>query len=176
MRLFVGIPLAAATLDELVAVAARLRSGADGLRWTAPASWHITLQFLGECSPAQCENLIASLRRVQGAPVLISLEKLGCFERVFLATVQRTPQLLALQQGVAAATVACGFPLENRPYQPHITLARSRETRQDLGQLANRLRTQSRFSGFAASEFLLYQSFLGPAGARYEVRARFPLG
>ena len=45
MRLFAGIPLAAAVIDELSAISIRLRSNDDGLRWSAPESWHITLQF-----------------------------------------------------------------------------------------------------------------------------------
>jgi hypothetical protein len=39
-----------------------------------------------------------------------------------------------------------------------------------------RMRLQPRFTRFVAEEFLLYESFLGSAGARHEVRERFPLG
>ena len=31
------------------------------------------------------------------------------------------------------------------------------------------------FSAFTANEFLLYESFPGPGGSRYEVRERFAL-
>src|SRR5664280_1331673 len=126
MRLFVGVPLAAAVTRELMAACARLRSDGDGLRWSRPESWHVTLQFLGNVAPEQYECLGSRLREVNVPPVPISLEGLGCFDRagVFFAGVKATPELLLLQQRVAAATGVCGFVADARPYQPHIRLAR----------------------------------------------------
>ena len=176
MRLFIGIPLAAAVLDELRAASARLRSNADGLRWTAPESWHVTLQFLGNTSPEQCTCVVARLRALHLPSVPVCLEELGCFERagVRIATVRLTPELLLLQERVIAATQPCGFVPEMRPFQPHITLARSKG-RPNLDQLKAKLRRPSNFTRFTAREFLLYESFLSPAGSRYEIRERFSL-
>ncbi len=74
MRLFVGIPLADAVARELAAVVGRLRSsesaalrGSDGLRWTEPESWHITLQFLGNSTAEQLECLKARLGEVRSS-------------------------------------------------------------------------------------------------------------
>ncbi len=63
MRLFAGIPIAAAVIDELSAVSLRLRSSTDGLRWSAPESWHITLQFLGSTGQEQYDCTVARLQR-----------------------------------------------------------------------------------------------------------------
>jgi 2'-5' RNA ligase len=177
MRLFVAIPLAAAVIDQLSAVSRRLKSGADGLRWTAPATWHITLQFLGETGREQCERIVAELRKLHLPPVPIRLEGLACFDRsgVFFAGVKVSPELLLLQQRVTAATALCGFASETRPFQPHITLARSKAQRHGLGELKARIGRQPEFTRFTAGEFLLFESFLGPGGSRYEIRARFPL-
>ena len=177
MRLFVAIPLASAVIDELSAISRRLKSGGDGLRWTAPATWHITLQFLGETSRAQCECVVASLHELHLPPVPIRLEGLGCFERagVFFAGVKVSPELVLLEECVVAATALCGLAAETRPFQPHITLARSKGQRQSLGELKTKISRQPEFTRFTAGEFLLIESFLGPGGSRYEVRARFPL-
>ncbi len=128
MRLFVGIPLAAAVIGELAAVSARLKSKEDGLRWTAPESWHITLEFLGNTGEEKYASLVEHLRQVHSPPVPVRLEELGFFDRagVFFAGVGLTPELLALEKRVAAATEICGFAHEARPYHPHITLARSK--------------------------------------------------
>ncbi|MGO9317790.1 MAG: RNA 2',3'-cyclic phosphodiesterase [Terracidiphilus sp.] len=176
MRLFIGIPLAAAVIDELRAASARLRSNADGLRWTAPESWHVTLQFLGNTSPEQYACVVASLRALHSPPVPVCLEDLDCFDRagVLIASVRLTPQLLSLQERITAATQPCGFLPETRPFQPHITLARSKG-RHNLDQLKAKLHRPSSFTRFVAREFLLYESFLLPSGSRYEVRERFPL-
>ncbi len=180
MRLFVGIPLAEETRKELVALEARLRRKAPKLRWSEPELWHITLQFLGEASAEQFDAVKARLGEVQAAPVPIELEQLSCFERagVLHVGVRLTPQLVALQQCVSAATAQCGFVPEERAYQPHITLARSRssEDRRRVAELAKGVTHALRFTRFVAHEFVMYESFPGPGGSRYEVRARFALG
>jgi 2'-5' RNA ligase len=178
MRLFIAIPLAAAVIDELRAASSRLHSAAGGLRWTTPESWHVTLQFLGNTNPDQYACVVARLRELHAPPVPVSLENLDCFERagVLIARVHLAPELLSLQQRVTASTQPCGFVPEARPFQPHITLARSKGPRQDLTQLKSKLSRPSSFTRFQAREFLLYESFLSSAGSRYEVRARFPLG
>jgi RNA 2',3'-cyclic 3'-phosphodiesterase len=176
MRLFIGIPLAAAVIDELRAASSRLRSAGDGLRWTASESWHVTLQFLGNTGAEPYACVVARLRALHAPPVPVCLEELSCFERagVLIAGVRLTPELLLLQERVTAATQPCGFVPETRPFQPHITLARGKG-RHNLGQLKTRIRRPANFTRFVASEFLLYESFLSPSGSRYEIRERFPL-
>jgi 2'-5' RNA ligase len=168
MRLFAGIPLAAAVVDELSAISVRLRSSADGLRWSAPESWHITLQFLGSTGQEQYECTVARLREMRSPSVPIQLEGLGLFERagVFFAGVSLTPQLLSLQQRVTAATGLCGFI-------PETTKGKGRT--HGLHELKSRIHRQPAFTSFVAEEFVLYESVTRPTGALYEVRERFRL-
>ncbi len=177
MRLFIAVPLPVAVIHELSAISLRLRSDRDGLRWSASESWHITLQFLGNSSREQYEWTVARLREVRAAAVPIALEGLDFFNRagVLFAGVRVTRELLLLQERVAAATQLCGFVLEARAYQPHITLARSigKGQSQGLLRLTGKMPREPQFTSFVAEEFLLYESFLGPAGVRHEVRARF---
>ena len=100
----------------------------DGLRWTAPESWHITLQFLGNATAEQLQCLTARLGEVRSAAVAVQLGELGCFDRagVFFVDVAVTPELAALERSVVAATSRCGFVAEARPFHPHITLARAK--------------------------------------------------
>ncbi len=179
MRLFIGIPLAGAVVSELSALCERLRAGTDGLRWSAPESWHITLQFLGSVAEGQYACLAARLGEIRSAPVPIQAGAPGIFERagIFHVEVEPADELVALQQQVTAHMRPCGFEPENRPYRPHITLARAKggAASRQLRQLKERVRARPRFSAFAAREFLLYQSLLGPGGPKYEVRARFAL-
>jgi len=179
MRLFIGIPLAATVVNELMAISRRLRSGADGLRWMVPESWHITLQFLGATERKQYDCTVKRLHELHQPPVPLSLEGLGCFDRtgILFAGVWVSPELRLLQQRVAKAMELCGFLPEDRPYKPHITLARSKGKGQERGirELKDKISRQPNFSRFVAGEFLLYESFLGAGGSRYEVRERFPL-
>lgn len=177
MRLFVGIPLAAVVMNELAALTSRLKSPNDGLRWSAAEGWHITLQFLGQTSEEQYACVTAGLRQVRRVSFEIQLEPPGFFDRagVFFAGVRLSPGLTGLQLHVVAATRPCGFVPEERPYHPHITLARDKRGLHGLRKLKSRVPTEVQFSAFHATEFLLYQSFPGPGGSRYEVRERFLL-
>jgi len=174
MRLFIGIPLAAGVVEELAALRERLQSPSDGLRWSDPAGWHITLQFLGKTGAEQFACLVPALRRITFSPFAIQLDPPGFFDRagVFFAGVRLSPQLVRLQELVVAATRPCGFIPEDRPYHPHITLARTKGGRSALTALKRRIGAVKPFSGFTADEFLLYESFPGPGGSRYEVRER----
>jgi RNA 2',3'-cyclic 3'-phosphodiesterase len=183
MRLFIGIALADEVIDQISKVVSRLRQSAANLRWTAPESWHITLQFLGNATPEQLQCLEARLSEVRSPPVAIEIGHLGVFERtgVFFADVVVSPALMDLQLRVVAATGFCGFAAEDRPFHPHITLARktgskgTSERGSELRRLVARGGRQPGFTRFVAREFLLYESHLSPEGSTYEVRARFQL-
>jgi RNA 2',3'-cyclic 3'-phosphodiesterase len=187
MRLFVGIALEKALVRELMSVVSRLqldqrklRSSAGRMRCTAPESWHITLQFLGNATEDQYQCLIARLSEVRSAPVPVQSGELGCFERagIFFADVEVSPELTALQKSVVAATSRCGFKALNLPFHPHITLARAKGQGRGLRlhEIVSELPSRPKLTGFTAQEYLLYESHLSSAGSRYEVRARFPLG
>lgn len=180
MRLFVGIPLAASVIEQLEKISMRHRVEGDGLRWSTPESWHITLQFLGNSSETQYECVVARLRELHAAPIPIELDEVGFFDRagIFFVGVALTPELLALQQRVTKTIIPCGFIQEDRPYRPHITLARSKGRRNATGleTLKAKIRHPPKFNRFVAEEFLLYESFTRPTGSQYDIRERFPLG
>lgn len=181
MRLFIGIPLAAATSDTLAAISNQLRTKAapDTLRWSAPESWHITLQFLGSTRPEQYDCITARLRTVHHSPIGIELGAVGIFDRagVLFVDVHVSPQLTELQQAITAATAPCGFAPEDRPYHPHITLARrkGKSGGRELRSLKSQALQQPHIAAFTADSFLLYESSPTPQGSRYDVRERFPL-
>lgn len=179
MRLFVGIRLAWEVAGQLSRIVAQLRAPGAELRWTAPESWHITLQFLGEASEEQLSCLLQQLAEVRSAPVSVQIEGLGYFERtgVMFAEVRMTPELAMVEQRVRAATAQCGFKGEARAFRPHITLARTRgRTRQPLWCVVERIALPPIFQPFVVGEFVLFESHLLPEGARYEARGRFRLG
>lgn len=180
MRLFIGIPLPDSVRAEIAATVAELRRGGEDLRWSSPEAWHITLQFLGNADAKQLECLNPLLGEVHSPLVPVRLGALGAFERagVVFVDVQVQPELAALQQQVIAATAKCGFVPEDRPFHPHISLARARGRRKFRGLREPRAWRGNPpvFTEFDAREFLLYESFSGESGSRYEARARFALG
>jgi RNA 2',3'-cyclic 3'-phosphodiesterase len=186
-RLFIAIPLAAATTSDVAAEVRRLQSSSrnqaapGNIRWPAPDSWHITLQFLGKTTPEQYGCVVGRLRALRHPPVPIQFGPVGTFPRagVLLVAVQVTPALSALQQAVTAATSPCGFLPEQRDYHPHITIARRKGKGngrdRDFRNLQLRPDPPPHFSGFIAESIALYESIPIPQGSRYEIREEFAL-
>lgn len=124
-------------------------------------------------------NVTPTLRELNFPAIPIHMGELSFFERVGVLVVEvfPSPELVALQVAVVQATVRCGFVPEKRSFRPHITLARSKnksavQARRTFDAV---LRKAPTFFRFVASEFRLYESFLGTNGSRYEVRQRFLL-
>jgi RNA 2',3'-cyclic 3'-phosphodiesterase len=179
MRLFVAIPLTSEVLDLLQTLSLSLRRCDDNLRWSSPETWHITLQFLGETPAGKYECVVAKLKEIRSPAVPVWLSATGFFDRagVFFAGVNVSPELRNLQKQIVAATSQCGFVGEERPYHPHVTLARAKgdDRVRALRNLKARTKSDLEIPAFTAREFYLYESFLGPNGTRHEVRERFPL-
>jgi 2'-5' RNA ligase len=180
MRLFVGIPLASDAVEALEALSRSLRATGDHLRWSSPDTWHVTLQFLGETSVEKYGCVVTRLAEIRSPAVPVWLSGTGVFERagVFWAGVNVSPELRLLEKQVVGATSACGFASEDRPYHPHVTLARAKgdDRGHALRKLQGRVKQDVAFPPFTARAFVLYESFLGAGGPRHQVRERFPLG
>ncbi len=176
MRLFIGIGLPTPIAESLAQSARGLiRQTSDAkIRWTPPANMHITLSFLGQVHEARLDVIQQTLATIRAPHMKLALDGFGTFERtgVLYPAVKPSSALLTLAESVANAMQACGFPREDRPYSPHITLARTR----DRLRLRSDAKDDPAFHAvFEATEFRLYQSFTLPEGPRYDVLRAFPL-
>jgi RNA 2',3'-cyclic 3'-phosphodiesterase len=176
MRLFIGIGLPLSIAETLAKSGrALIRQNSDAkIRWTPPENMHVTLSFLGQVHEARLDVIEEALANVHAPCMKLALDGLGTFDRVgvLYAEVKKSSALLALAEQVMAAMQTVGFPHEDRPYLPHITLARTRD----------RIRLQSSATddpafhqSFDAAEFRLYLSLTLPGGAQYDVLRSFPL-
>jgi 2'-5' RNA ligase len=166
VRLFV----AAEVPDEVRdAVAAVERPEGDDVRWSEPASWHVTLRFLGEVDDAEAS--VAALGRVVAASAT--------------ATVGPTPKRLGPTAVVlpvdgldeVAAAVAVAFAglagEEGRRFTGHLTLGRLRRQGRWPAGGAGVLPGPVRWR--VGSVALVRSHLRTGAPARYEVLARQPL-
>uniref|UniRef100_A0A7V4XTR7 RNA 2',3'-cyclic phosphodiesterase n=1 Tax=Acidobacterium capsulatum TaxID=33075 RepID=A0A7V4XTR7_9BACT len=181
-RLFAGIAIPAAEVPELLECSEALAAQHSHLRWSERSGWHVTLQFYGMVTTAQEACLRQALAQVTGSLTSLEICGIGLFEHagVLLAEIEPNADLEALQRAVATVSRSCGFLPEERPYHPHVTLAR-RRSRRDQAEWQEMLsRTLPRFQehpsgSVKVSEFVLYESVPGPVGSRYEVIDRFLL-
>ena len=149
-------------------------SGAD-VRWAAVSSIHLTLKFLGEVDPAVIPKLAESLREASASEqsLMLRLHSLGCFPD------QKNPKVIwcgvdgdidrlgLLQTKVNKVCNNLGFPSEDRPFHPHLTLGRVKGKR-NLQRLLEYIKIGSDLEcSFRAGGYNIYRSTLTPRGAIY---------
>jgi 2'-5' RNA ligase len=177
-RLFVGIRVSVATANALAQCAdqlARRGTGID-LKWVAPPNYHLTLKFLGATRDELVEALVDRLTAaIAGtAPFKLKTAKLGAFPSLEKASVlwagADAAELAPLFVKIEEATTALGFPAETRPFHPHITLARTRETR-PLKEVVLPMSEQM-FSDTRVEAVTLFESETKSSGSVYKEISR----
>jgi RNA 2',3'-cyclic 3'-phosphodiesterase len=157
-----------------------LGGGAD-LRWTPPEQRHLTVQFLGRIddTDALAESVADSVRAV--APFEIVVDGAGAFPSarrasvVWLGVTTGAAELAALARVINAATAPLGIEADERPFRPHLTLARVKRAR-DLRALVDRLSVGPAGPPFTVDRVVLFDSDTRAEGAMHTERAEFPLG
>lgn len=175
MRLFIGIGLPP-ELAHTLALAARDLISGNRIRWTPPENLHLTLSFLGQVAPGRIPTIEQALEGIHSPPLPLELDGAGAFPRagILYVQVKPTPALLTLAEQVFLSMETCGFAREQRPYTPHITLARIK----NIGKSGIHLREQQSpafHQRFEARELRLYESLTLPEGAQYKVLHKVPL-
>jgi len=171
-RLFVAIPCPLTSniqhaLDELRAAQ---RDAASGLRVVDAATLHITLSFLGSVTVDRITQLQAALDNLHTLPApQLVLEGVGHFSSALWLGVAPNPALAKLAARCDASLRALGFELEERPFHPHVTLARLNPRPGFDCKAWCRTHRDTRWVEFAADRVLLYRSETFPEGARYSV-------
>lgn len=180
MRLFVALDLPEEIKEHLAALIERLRPAAR-LRWSPACNLHITTKFIGEWRQERLAELSDALSLVRGAPITICVRGLGWFPnphhpRVFWAGVHAPAELAELAQATDKALAKLGVRKEDRPFAPHLTLARIPEEA-GLAELRRRIAglESDEFGEFVARDFHLYESRRTPEGSVYLKLASFAL-
>ncbi len=188
VRVFVAVGLSDDARQQLVDAVDRIASQApDGIQWANPSGMHLTLKFLGNIPASGVPPLLECLAPVgrDAGPFPLKLGALGMFPnrrkpRVLWAGVDGDLDALSrLQQASETAICAIGYPPEQRPFRPHITLGRPRRSVSDahlarIGAVVSAIAPPSPASWTVASIDVM-QSELHPSGARYTVLGSAPL-
>lgn len=155
------------------------------MRWAAPTRLHFTLKFLGDVEEEGIEaarRATAEAARAGPAPFRLDLEGLGTFPHrgparvVWAGCGAGAAALRALAAAVEEAFVAAGFPREERPFSPHLTLARVKDplSGRRLGQALASVPGEP-FGSVVVGSIVLYRSDLSPAGPDYSELLRVAL-
>lgn len=136
MSLFLAIVPSAEAVEDLEhrVHAIRHLAACRDLRWQPADRWHVTMAFLGDLDDDADEQVSAHLDTIaahrQGPS--LRLTGSGVFGRQILwsgvhgVKADDTAAFADMGRSLHVILRRAGFQLENRPWRPHLTLARSR--------------------------------------------------
>lgn len=187
MRYFVGAELAPVPQEALAVLAGELQLLApEGLRWSPPPAYHLTLRFLDELDGPTLDAVAAALEVValEAGVVTTRLRGLGSFPwrgkggpRVLWAGLEEPHAGLDdLARRIDAAVRGVGLPAADYPFRPHITLARAarHSVKGELAAALARLEDQD-LGGWSIQSFVLFQAHRPDPEGGYVAVRRFRL-
>ncbi len=180
IRSFIAIELP----EEVRRGLAKLRSEMERaehrfVKWVDSEGIHLTLKFLGNIPFKQVAEVTKAIEEAaQGIPPFhLEISGLGAFPNLkqprvlWVGIGGEVDTLLRLQQNIDSALASLGFAKEERPFMPHLTLARVRQgaspmERKNFGELAMSVTFEASYP-IDAKAVSLMRSQLTPEGAIY---------
>lgn len=183
LRLFVAVPLPEKVRAQIALRIDKLKKATSFRKWVHPRDWHITLYFLGGCSFRTGEQVKERLRELAPtfSPFQLKIGVLGSFgnpdsPRILWSGVEGDREALArLHRAVISRLSPLGFPVEKRPFRPHLTLARKcLQSNFSLQGLETLWMDETERPEWEVRQIVLYSSHLGRT-PMYEPEAVFEL-
>ncbi len=159
------------------------------VHWVPPQNYHLTLRFLGECSEMQLEGISQQLQRQMAdfSPFVCMSGGVDFLPnsnqpRVMSLKIHSGRRMDDLHRVCEKIADSHGFPVDERAFRPHVTLARAR--RFDVGShepkpaiRSDMIPVVGRLPGYRlqVGEIALVASDLQSDDSRYRVLKRFPL-
>jgi RNA 2',3'-cyclic 3'-phosphodiesterase len=180
LRAFIAVEIPPEIHKAIEKKTAPLRAalGSSIVRWVPSDNIHLTLKFLGDISPANVDMLsqMLNVEVSQHSVFELKFGGLGAFPnpkrpRVIWIGIQAPAGLEALQHGIEAATATLGYPGEARPFSPHLTIGRVKQTAGPAG--VQKIRTaleEAKVGALGTTQVTtvhLFKSDLKPSGAVY---------
>lgn len=194
MRLFLALDIDDAICERIARFVEGVCNFAPDARWVKPESLHVTLKFIGEQPDIVVEQIKNTVTTVSASSVEIGFRGYGFFPtpksaRVFWVGMEAGLELGTLASAIDAKMPSLGIAKEERPFSPHLTLARAAGESGAPRKLKSNRRNPvfqvlqeklaalplPEFGAMTAQEFFLFQSHLSPKGSTYTKLARFAL-
>jgi len=171
-RLFVAVEIPADIRHKIYEFALQLEQ--DGVKIVEEENLHITLKFLGDVQSARVPGITEMLKKVPVKKFKCALGKIGAFPKPDYVRVvwvgAESKELAELAAGVADCLAGVGKE-EDRPFSPHLTIARVKK-KVDLRAFLERNKNIE-FGAFEVGGFSLFESTLTREGPVYKKLAEF---
>ena len=173
-RTFIALMIPSDWTDYLGAISRELSPKMRGLSWVRPENLHITLRFLGDLDDAAVRSVCDLVIREVGTATAprARLGPIGAFPNLnrprvlWVGLAEGQEAVSALAAEVNDALERGGFGEAEKPFRPHLTLARVREGARGLETVTGAALPSPPHAALL-DRICVMKSELHPAGARY---------
>jgi len=179
IRAFIAIELPGAIQSEIEDISDELARAfpARSVRWVPPGNIHLTLKFLGDIRVNELSAIAGAIDRVAAGHDQheLCLSGLGCFPnkkrpRVFWIGLNGDiGDLRKLHGHLSTELSEIGWEPESRPFHPHLTLGRVKDSRA-IARTDINWELPIRPRAFHVINLVLFESILQTSGASYRIR------
>ena len=180
MRLFIAIEIGDAIAQEASRVVDTLRRRAASfapdarITWVTPERMHLTVRFIGHVDEVRATAIVQAFRESMGVGAFeLAVEGTGAFPPkgaprvVWAGLADGLTEVEAVEREVTRRLMQLGIAAEDRPYRPHLTLARVKEpARLRAAALLDGLE-QHMFGRVPVGAITLFESRLSSKGPTY---------
>lgn len=183
VRVFIAIDVEDETLrDKLCELQRELVRTGSQMKLVERENLHLTLKFIGEIPPSRVDPLIEAVKRAcEGfSKFKVHIAGMGAFPSVtrprvvWVGVKEGADVLVQLARRVEEETVRAGFRKSDKPFSPHITLARVKVATTFLVDVIRKYENVD-IGEMLVSEVRVKKSTLTPSGPIYETLAKLSL-
>jgi 2'-5' RNA ligase len=175
VRSFISIDLEdPQILSRVASILSSLQSVGGDLKPVERENIHLTLKFLGNVSTPRLGEVKVSLQQLDFPAFTAEIKGAGAFPNlnhmnvIWVGVNEGWSQVERIYEQVEKLLSGLGFRRENRPFSPHITIARVRsgKKRDEIANFLQHLSDES-FGTITVDKVRLKQSILSSSGPKY---------
>jgi RNA 2',3'-cyclic 3'-phosphodiesterase len=184
IRTFIAVELDPPLKEAIAAVQESLKREFPGLatgvrlQWARANAIHLTLKFLGDIEEGRVGDILRALEEAGRShePFSVDVKGFGVFPNLraprvlWMGLSGQTDRLIRLAGSIDTALMPLGFPVEPKPYTPHLTLARVKEQSRTIGNAladSSMMRDVTSRGTLSVQVVALMKSELRPSGSMY---------
>jgi 2'-5' RNA ligase len=182
-RLFIAIELPSDVRRKISQHVELVRSAVPDVRasWVREENLHLTLKFLGDTPVERVEEVSAALTVAANQLAVFEIKLAGCGafpphgkpNVLWIGIEDRTRSLDRLHAAIEEKCADAGIARDGRPFHPHLTIARLRESRGARQLVESHQKIGFGSDAITAGDLCLIRSELRPEGSRYTVIGRY---
>ena len=180
-RVFVGIPIGTAIKPILPILKFKFAQSSEYLKWIPISNIHLTLKFIGTISIDIIPTLVQSIEKgVSQFKFNLEIDSTGVFPsthspKIFWLGIKKgIDELKSLHTQIEQSLENITPIIPKNSFTPHITIAKitKKFVKIDVLPFLNTVYSPIELS---VNSICLYESYLFPEGAKYQIIKKFPL-